>query len=496
MKKQISVIFSAAVIGGLVAVGVQELFIKKTEGVLTREIVQPNRMVATNASMNVLPSASVDFTTAAELTTSGVVHIKTYRNVQARNSSSPFDEIFREFFGDQYNSQQQQNQQPSQPQRAGSGSGVVLTADGYIATNNHVVNGADKVEVVLNDRRRYDAEVIGVDPTTDLALLKIKEQDLNFIEFGDSDELKVGEWVLAVGNPFDLTSTVTAGIVSAKARNINILKGNSNMAIESFIQTDAAVNPGNSGGALVNLNGQLVGINSAIASPTGAYAGYSFAIPAALVKKVTNDLLKYGEVQRALLGVSIADVSAELAEEKKLNNVRGVYIAGLVGGGAAAEAGIKEGDVVIAINGQSVNTSSELLEIVARYRPGDEVKIKVVRDGKEKTLNTVLKNKLGTTEIVKKDSEASVLVLGSKFKPLTDKEKKSYGVQSGVQLTELGDGKFRNAGIKKDFIIISIDRKQVQTPTDIVDIMNNKRGGLLIEGMYPGGERAYYAIGW
>lgn len=495
MKKQISVIFSAAVIGGLVAVGVQELFIKKTDVQATAEIIQPSRMVSTNASMNVLSATAVDFTTAAELTTSGVVHIKTYRNVQTRSSSSPFDEIFREFFGDQYY-QQQAPQQPSQPQRAGSGSGVVLTADGYIATNNHVIDGADKVEVVLNDRRRYDAEVIGKDPTTDLALLKINEKELSFIEFGDSDGLKIGEWVLAVGNPFDLTSTVTAGIVSAKARNINILKGKSSMAIESFIQTDAAVNPGNSGGALVNLSGQLVGINSAIASPTGAYAGYSFAIPAALVKKVTNDLLKYGEVQRALLGVSIADVSAELAEEKGLTNVRGVYVAGVVDDGAAAEAGIKEGDVVIAINDQSVNTSSELLEVVARYRPGDEVKIKVLRDGKEKTMHTVLKNKLGTTEIVKKDSEAAVLVLGSKFKPLSDKEKKAFGIPSGVQLIELGDGKFRNAGIKKDFIIISIDRKQVQTPTDIVDIMNNKRGGLLIEGMYPGGERAYYAIGW
>lgn len=484
-------IFSAAIIGGLVAVGAQQFFAKPDV-----QLVKPNTIgqasVNSNhqVSMNAF-SPAVNFTVAAERTTSGVVHIKTYRNVQVRRSNSPFDELFRDYFG-----QQNSQPQPSEPQRAGSGSGVVLTADGYIATNNHVINGADKVEVVLNDRRRYEAEVIGVDPTTDLALLKVNEKELDFIEYGDSDELKIGEWVLAVGNPFDLTSTVTAGIVSAKARNINILKGKSNMAIESFIQTDAAVNPGNSGGALVNLNGELVGINSAIASPTGAYAGYSFAIPVGLVKKVMNDLLTYGQVQRALLGVSIADVSAELAEEKELGSVQGVYIAGVVEDGAAEEAGLEEGDVIIAINEQSVNTSSELLEAVARFRPGNEVKVTVLREGKEKVFKTVLKNKLGTTEIVKKDSEATVMVLGSKFKPLSNEEKKEFGVPNGVKLVEVGDGKFRNAGIKKGFIILSIDRKQVETPSDIVDVMSNKRGGLLIEGMYSKGEKAYYAIGW
>lgn len=487
-------IFSAAIIGGLVAVGAQQFFAKpdvqlEKPGSIGQSSTKSNRQVSMSAF-----SPAVDFTAAAERTTSGVVHIKTYRNVQVRSSRSPFDELFRDYFGQQYG--QPQQSQPSEPQRAGSGSGVVLTADGYIATNNHVINGADKVEVVLNDRRRYEAEVIGVDPTTDLALLKVNEKELDFIEYGDSDELKIGEWVLAVGNPFDLTSTVTAGIVSAKARNINILKGKSNMAIESFIQTDAAVNPGNSGGALVNLNGELVGINSAIASPTGAYAGYSFAIPVGLVKKVMNDLLTYGQVQRALLGVSIADVSAELAEEKELGSVQGVYIAGVVEDGAAEEAGLEEGDVIIAINEQSVNTSSELLEAVARFRPGNEVKVKVLRDGKEKVFKTVLKNKLGTTEIVKKDSEAAVMVLGSKFKPLTKEEKKEFGVNSGVKLIEVGDGKFRNAGIKKGFVILSIDRKQVETPSDIVDIMSNKRGGLLIEGMYSKDEKAYYAIGW
>lgn len=495
MKKQISMIFSAAIIGGLVAVGAQQFFTEtETSNLMKPEKIQQGSNYTSQTSMNALVPAGVDFTVAAERTTSGVVHIKTYRNVQQRSSGSPFDQLFRDYFGQQY--QQQQPQRQSEPQRAGSGSGVVLTADGYIVTNNHVIDGADKVEVVLNDRRRYDAEVIGVDPTTDLALLKVEETELDYIEYGDSDELKIGEWVLAVGNPFDLTSTVTAGIVSAKARNINILKGKSNMAIESFIQTDAAVNPGNSGGALVNLNGQLIGINSAIASPTGAYAGYSFAIPVALVKKVANDLLKYGEVQRALLGVSIADVSAELAEEKGLGSVEGVYIAAVIEDGAAEESGIEVGDVIIAINDQKVNTSSELLEAVARYRPGNKIEVKVLREGKKKIFKTTLKNKMGTTEIVKKDSEAEVVVLGSRFKPLSKKEKKELGVSSGVVMTELGEGKFRNAGIKKGFIILSIDRHPVETPSDIVDIMSNKRGGLLIEGMYETGEKAYYAIGW
>ena len=280
MRKQILNIFTAALVGGGVALGVVKIYEKQTPQKETIIQDQPVRF-SSNSQMNVMAPGAVDFTFAAERTTSGVVHIKTYRDVQVQQYYSPFDDLFRDFFGNRYQPQQRP-QGESQQQRAGSGSGVIITADGYIATNNHVVEGADKVEVVLDDRRRYDAEVIGKDPTTDLALLKINEQELPFIEFGNSDELKIGEWVLAVGNPFDLTSTVTAGIVSAKARNINILRGKTNMAIESFIQTDAAVNPGNSGGALVNLDGKLVGINSAIASPTGAYAGYSFAIPEAI----------------------------------------------------------------------------------------------------------------------------------------------------------------------------------------------------------------------
>lgn len=493
MKNSLLKLFAAAFIGGIVAVSAITLFQEEPKVYQTIENKQQARLSGHQTATS-LPG-NVDFTTAAEMSTQGVVHIKTYRDVtQQYYRRSPFDDMLKDFFGQQY--QQQPQQQDPQQQRAGSGSGVIITADGYITTNNHVIDGADKVEVVLNDKRRFDAEVIGTDPTTDLALLKINEDNLPFIEYGNSDDLQIGEWVMAVGNPFDLTSTVTAGIVSAKARNINILRGKTNMAIESFIQTDAAVNPGNSGGALVNLNGKLVGINSAIASPTGAFAGYSFAIPVALVKKVTNDLLKYGEVQRALLGVSIADVTAELAEEKELEEVKGVYIAALVEDGAAADAGIEKGDVIIKINGHEVNSSSELQEAVGRFRPGNKISVTVLRNGKEKKLTAELKNKMGNTEIVKRDSKAIVTVLGSKFQPITPDEKKKFQLNNGVKIVELGEGKFRNAGMKKGFIIISIDRKQVETPADIVDVMSNKQGGLLIEGIYPNGEKAYYALGW
>ncbi len=495
MKKQILNIFVAALVSGGVSLGVVEFFENENQKIEIQSHHQP--VAITHASnVNAMGVSSVDFTFAASKTTNGVVHIKTYREVQHQYYSSPFDQLFRDYYGNRYQPQQRQQQAEPQQQRAGSGSGVIITADGYIATNNHVIDGADKVEVVLDDRRRYDAEVIGRDPTTDLALLKINEKELPYIEFGNSDDLKIGEWVLAVGNPFDLTSTVTAGIVSAKARNINILRGKTNMAIESFIQTDAAVNPGNSGGALVNLEGKLVGINSAIASPTGAYAGYSFAIPEAIVKKVTNDLLLYGQVQRALLGVSIADVTAELAEEKKLVTVNGVYVAATVEGGSAEEAGIEEGDVIIAIDGLSVNTSSELQEAVARHQPGDKIDVSVMRDGKRKDINTELKNKLGNTDIVKPDAVAIVEVLGSKFQPISTEEKKNFNINSGVKIVELGDGKFRNAGMKKGFIIISVDRKRVETPADIIEIMSSKQGGVLIEGINPNGEKAYYAIGW
>lgn len=437
-------------------------------------------------------AAKTNFVSAAKKVTPAVVHIKTYRQGGVPRQRNPF----HDFFGDPRGPQGRRNPHGDGELQAGSGSGVILTPDGYIATNNHVIDGADKIKVVLNDKRSYEAELVGTDPSTDLALLKIEEKGLSFIPYGNSDTLQIGEWVLAVGNPFDLTSTVTAGIVSAKARNINVLQNSKGMAIESFIQTDAAVNPGNSGGALVNLNGDLIGINTAIATPTGTYAGYAFAVPASLVKKVMNDLLKYGEVQRALLGVSIADVTAELAEKEGIDEIKGVYVAGVVPGGAAEEAGIEEGDIILAVNDSRVNSASKLQEIVARYSPGKKVEVVISREGEERTIKAQLKNVMGTTEIVKKDDSEKNEVLGAIMQPLPEDLRTQLGIEGGVQVIEIRDDKLSEQGLKEGFIITHVDRKRVNHPDDIADLLRYRDGAVLLEGMYPDGTRAYYAFGW
>jgi serine protease Do len=434
------------------------------------------------------PEAGVDFTKAADLSLHAVVHVKTLYE-QRRANMSPFGDPFQEFlYG---------NRNYHQPVEA-SGSGVIITDDGYIVTNNHVVDGADKVQITLNDKRSYTAKIIGTDPSTDLALLKIDDKGLPFITYGNSDNLKVGEWVLAVGNPFNLTSTVTAGIVSAKARNINILSDPNNPgAIESYIQTDAAVNKGNSGGALVNTKGELVGINSAIASTTGYYAGYSFAVPVNIVKKVMNDLLEYGEVQRAWMGVSIQDVDAKLAGDKGLKELKGVYIAGLVPNGAAESSGLREGDVILKIADAPVNSAPELQEQIGRFRPGDRINITVLRDGNEKVLPVVLKNKNGSTELVRKEKQEIISALGARLETLSPEEKKKLKISNGVKITRLEGGKLRMAGIREGFVITAIDQKEVRNPDDVIAALNNKRGGVLIEGTYinAGGLKVYYGVG-
>jgi Do/DeqQ family serine protease len=435
--------------------------------------------------------AGLNFIHAADLVTPAVVHIRTYYETQAQAQGKGNDrqmDPFREFFGDQF-------QVPQGPKEA-SGSGVILSEDGYIVTNNHVIDKADRVEVVLDDKRKFTANVLGTDPTTDLALLKVEEHGLPFVSFGLSDNLRVGEWVLAVGNPFNLNSTVTAGIVSAKARNINILsRADNRYAIESFIQTDAAVNPGNSGGALVNLKGELIGINTAIASNTGSYTGYSFAVPSALVKKIVDDLTKYGEVQRGLLGISIQDLTAEFVEQKGIKHMKGVYVAGVNENSGAKEAGLKEGDVVTKINEAPVATSSELQEQVARYRPGDKLKVTYVRDGKEETTTAILKNKLGNTEIVKVTDHEVIQSLGATFEEATKEEKTKLKISSGVKVSKLAKGKLQNAGMKEGFIVTHVDKNPVGKPEQVAEILQSKKGGVLIEGFYPNGEKGYYGIG-
>jgi Do/DeqQ family serine protease len=352
-----------------------------------------------------------------------------------------------------------------------------------------VVEGATEIEVTLNDNKSYKAEIIGTDPTTDLALIKVDAKDLSPVLYGNSDDVKVGQWVLAVGNPFNLTSTVTAGIVSAKGRNIHILQDK--YAIESFIQTDAAVNPGNSGGALVNTRGELIGINTAIASNTGSYAGYAFAIPANIVKKITTDLLKYGKVQRGLLGVSIRDIDQKLTEEKQLGNIQGVYVAEAFEGSAAKEAGLKEGDVITKVGNIKITKSAELQEQVSLFRPGDKVNITYLRDGKEKTAEVTLKSTNGNTELAAKEETVLGATLG---KPSND-ELKKLGITNGVKITSLAAGKLRAQGIQEGFIITSIDNQAIKTVEEVATKLKNKKGGVLIEGVYPNGMRAYFGFG-
>ncbi len=430
-----------------------------------------------------------DFVSSAEKTVNSVVHIKTIVEQKNNLSYDPFQDWF--FGGRQ--------RQPNMMQ--GSGSGVIISQDGYIVTNNHMVNEATKIEVILNDKRTYIAEVIGTDPNTDLALLRIKETGLPFINYGNSDDIKVGEWVLAVGNPFNLNSTVTAGIVSAKGRNINILEHNAQggtlAPIESFIQTDAAVNSGNSGGALVSTTGDLIGINTAIASNNGSYQGYSFAIPVNLVKKVVSDLIEYGTVQRAFIGLGIQDIDSKFAEEKRIKQLKGVYINGLTENGAGQDAGIKIGDVVTKVENIAVKSTSELLEQIGKFRPSDKINVTIIRNEKEIILPVVLKNKENSLGIIKKPEifRTTVNSLGAEFEELNAEDLLKYNISSGVKISKLLPGKLANAGIKEGFIITSVDKKKVANIKDIQSMLENKSGGVLIEGMYPNGMRAYYGFG-
>jgi len=468
---------TVAVLGAFLAVIIYARLFKPEAAVV--EVPVENTMRYVN-----LPVASggevVDFSQAVEQSIDAVVHVKTkeFREYAV-------NPLYEFFFG----------QQPSgeAPTVLGFGSGVIISGKGYIITNNHVIEDSDEVVVVLNDKREYDATLVGADPTTDIALLKVDAQDLTALKFGSSDALRLGEWVLAIGNPYNLTSTVTAGIVSAKARGEMGIMRSQEFGIESFIQTDAAVNPGNSGGALINTRGELVGINTAIASRTGAFNGYSFAIPVSIVEKVVTDLIEYGEVQRAILGVTISTVTAELAREMKIDKIEGVYVTGVRSEGAAREAGIREGDVVISIDNTRVNSSAELQETVSKYRPGQTVKVIVKRDGNLKQFDVVLRNLEGSTEIVKR---ANVIeVLGASFEPISDREKQTLGIRNGVKVTSVKPGKLMKVGVKKGFVLTSVNKKPVSSVKDITDILKDSEGGIIIEGVDQKGSRIYYAFG-
>ncbi|MBQ7042626.1 MAG: Do family serine endopeptidase [Muribaculaceae bacterium] len=448
-------------------------------------------------------TAPTDFTYAAEQTINGVVSIKSFATPRAYRyggSDAFSDPFFDFFFGNPNRRRQQQPRQQGEEaqQQLGLGSGVIINSDGYIVTNNHVIEGAERLEITLNDNRTFNATVIGSDATTDLALIKIDAEDLPVIPIGDSDALRVGEWVLAVGNPFGFTSTVTAGIVSAKARSISSVTHGRQMGIESFIQTDAAVNPGNSGGALVNTKGELVGINTAIYSQTGNYAGYSFAIPTSIVTKIISDLKQFGAVQRAVLGIAYSELTPKIAKEKNITIVNaGLYIGRIEERSAAMEAGLQEGDVVIAINGVETLNSGQLQEQMSKYRPGDKITITYVRDNKKHTAKVTLRNNQGNTNITK---AKNMMDLGCAFKAVPEETLRQLEIRNGVQVSGLKDGKFKEAGIKDGFIILEINNARVTSQEDVEKIYNEIMKSdasdkvMFITGIYPTGKKLYYAV--
>jgi len=484
MKKLFSTLFVAC-LGGLVALSTARYFgSKEKDGV--NQITNPfdhQNVTLTNYGQTQSSGLNTDFTNAAEKSVNAVVHIKTISEQVNNLNYDPFAEWF---YGPQ---KRQQNYS-----QEGSGSGVIISDDGYIVTNNHVVAGADKIEVILNDRRTYVGEVIGADASTDVALIRIKEKNLPFLSYGNSELVKVGEWALAVGNPFNLESTVTAGIISAKGRS-NILDVNKR-PIESFIQTDAAVNPGNSGGALVNTNGELIGINTAIASNNGAYQGYSFAVPVNIVKKIVSDLVEFGMVQRAYFGVSIRDLDAKFAADKNIKLLKGVYVNGVTLGGSAEDAGIQEGDVITKIESSNIGSVSELQEQLSKYRPGDKINIVAMRNNKEMNIAAVLKSLDNTTTLIKKSevTKRSMTALGADFEEMTSDELAKLRINNGVKIKKLVAGKLLQVGIKEGFVITSIDKKKVSNTVDITNLLENKTGIVLIEGFYPNGARVYYGF--
>lgn len=418
----------------------------------------------------------VDFTYAAEHTINAVVHI----SAEMEQKHSTWDLFFQDHFFNPFGSQSHVYQ--------AYGSGVIITENGYIVTNNHVVEGAQKITITLNDKRTFEAELIGTDAINDLALLKIDAQGLQTVSYGNSDDLRIGEWVLAVGNPFNLTSTVTAGIVSAKARNLNML--NEVNQVSTYIQTDAAVNSGNSGGALVNAKGELVGINAAIASNTGSYTGYSFAIPVNIVKKVVNDLKNYGKVQRVYFGASFLELTAENTDQSN-TVLKGIQVVNIEKNLSAEEAGFQENDILLSIDDKEVNAYAELKEILEQHIPGDVIKCHISRNGKSMNLKMTLKNRKGTTDMIKNQTGTALSVLGIETKAVSNNIRASYGINAGLEVTKIHKGILQQAGIKEGFIITAMDGKPISSEKDIDAIVNNKEGNIIVEGFYPGQRITY-----
>lgn len=489
MKKTL-LTFGAGFLGGILPLSAFLFFNQGSD--IPNKQAQENRILMDESAfpsrfVNDLPNLGpIDFREASKNTIHSVVHVQTII-VQKARSNDPLLEFFygpqsRVFKGE------------------ASGSGVLISTDGYIVTNNHVVENATEIKITLNDNSSYDAKIIGTDPSTDIALLKIEGDNFSAIPVGNSEIVEIGEWVLAVGNPFNLTSTVTAGIVSAKGRNINIIGSNQNenrniIPIESFIQTDAAVNPGNSGGALVNTKGELIGINTAIASNTGSYTGYSFAIPVNLVKKVVNDLMEFGMVQRGYLGVSIANISQELMDKEKLSSQKGVWVSGLVESGSAKIAGIKEGDIISKIDSKEIGSVAELQEYIGKKRPGDKVIVHILRNGLPVELTVILKTIDGDTKLVSKAEASKKSAFGASFELVSPKELKELKIVSGVKINQIDYGKFKNRGFYEGVIITKVNNQDITDVEAFVKLLNESTEPLLLEVVHPNGKRDYIGFG-
>ena len=478
MKRGILITLLSALAGGLTAYAVVKMVLPE-QGT---EIVQTTMDGARFRTVSLTQDNWPDFTYAAESAVDAVVYVKVSATQTMQQAPSS---IFDFFFGFP------QQGAPQQREKVGSGSGVIIREDGYIVTNNHVIEGATKIEVTLNNNQTYQATLVGTDPATDVALLKIEADGLPVVPFGDLDKLRLGEWVIAIGSPYDLRSTITAGIVSAKGRSMPNYSGE--FKIESFIQTDAAVNPGNSGGALVDKAGNLVGINTAIISQTGSYAGYSFAVPVNIVKKIVYDLMDYGSVQRAVLGITMQEIDDKIADELKLSSRNGVYIVEVSKSGAADKAGIKAGDVLIAIDSTMLTNSASVQEAVSRFSPGDEAVVTVIRDGKQKNLDVKFK---GTAkENGTKSDDGSVAFYGSSIKAASEETLAKLGIKNGVEIVELGPGKLMEAGATEGFVIQYVNDHPVKTPEDILEIVKKSKRTVFIEGMTPSGRTGYFGFG-
>ena len=496
MKKNTYVLIAVCFVSALIGAGVASFaVVSNIEPTATVEYVQGDGNATSTARVHLAKleqsTSYPDLTYAAETAVKAVVNIEAILEVTVRQQQIPYNPFF-EFFG--FPQPQQEQGNPQKREHRSGGSGVIISHDGYIVTNNHVVDGATKLRVKLNDGRVFDAKVVGKDPNTDIALIKVEADGLPTIQFGSSDALRLGEWVLAIGSPFDLQSTITAGIVSAKARQLDVIPNE--FRVESFIQTDAAVNPGNSGGALVNVRGELVGINTVIKSSTGSYIGYSFAVPESIVRKVVNDLREYGVVQRALLGISYRyidqDFIDQLGKETGIKEVGGIYVAGVMEGGAASDAGIRKGDVITEISGIKITAPTTLTEQIGKHSPNDKVSLTVKRDGKVKHFEVVLRNKAGKAELLAKNAVDVIEVLGGRFADIDERAAKKFDIKGGVQVLSIkSNGLLAKARVREGFIITHINDKAVTSVTELMGITDKIQS---IDGVYSNGKSASYVV--